>query len=242
VYNRLFTKILDSSIWLEPCTTRIVWVTLIAAMNEEGYAHFSAVENLAARARVSIKDTQKALDCFLSPDPNSSNPENEGRRIERVPGGFFILNAPEHRKIFNKEVLLEQTRLRVAKYRAKKAGNAVTQPLPLPNVTLESEYESENENASEKIYEAYPRKVGRPKAIAAIKKALGKITAELLLQKTNAFAHAQNGADLQFVPYPATWFNQERFNDDPATWKPGDGKPPVIPDKREKIDVPITRL
>jgi hypothetical protein len=123
VYNRLFTKILDSSIWLEPCTTRIVWVTLIAAMDEEGYAHFSAIENLAARARVSMRDTQKAIDCFLSPDPNSSNPENEGRRIERVPGGFFILNAPEHRKLLNREIQREQVRLRVAKHRGKQGGN-----------------------------------------------------------------------------------------------------------------------
>ncbi len=135
VYNRLFTKILDSSIWLEPCTTRIVWVTLIAAMDEDGYAHFSAIENLAARARVSIKDTQKALECFLSPDPNSSNPENEGRRIERVPGGFFILNAPEHRKMMNREIQREQVRLRVARHREKQSGNKPTVTSPLRKVT-----------------------------------------------------------------------------------------------------------
>lgn len=135
VYNRLFTKILDSSIWLEPCTTRIVWVTLIAAMDEDGYAHFSAIENLAARARVSVKDTQKAIDCFLSPDPNSSNPENEGRRIERVPGGFFILNAPEHRKMLNREIQREQVRLRVARHREKQGGNKSTVTRPLQKVT-----------------------------------------------------------------------------------------------------------
>ncbi len=119
MYNRLFTKILDSSIWLEPCTTRIVWVTLLAAMDEDGYAHFSAIENLAARARVSVRDTKKAIECFLSPDPNSSNPDNNGRRIERIDGGYLILNAKEHRETFNREIQREQTRLRVARHREK---------------------------------------------------------------------------------------------------------------------------
>lgn len=123
MYNRLFTKILDSSIWLEPTTTRIVWITLLAAMDEEGYAHFSAIENLASRARVSKREAQKAIDCFLAPDSNSENPANEGRRVERVPGGFLILNADDHRKMLNREIRREQTRLRVAKHREKKDGS-----------------------------------------------------------------------------------------------------------------------
>lgn len=144
VYNRLFTKILDSSIWLEPCTTRIVWVTLIAAMDEDGYAHFSAIENLACRARVSVKDTQKAIDCFIAPDVNSSNPENEGRRIERVPGGFFILNAPEHRKLLNREISREQVRLRVARHREKQSGNKKSVTGALRSVTPASDVTSES--------------------------------------------------------------------------------------------------
>jgi hypothetical protein len=92
-------------------------------MDEDGYAHFSAIENLAARARVSVKETKKAIDCFLSSDPNSANPENDGRRIERVPGGYLILNATEHRKAFNREIQREQTRLRVARHREKAKCN-----------------------------------------------------------------------------------------------------------------------
>jgi hypothetical protein len=119
MYNRLFTKILDSSIWLEDVTTRIVWITLLAAMDEDGYAHFSATENLAIRARVSLADTEAALVRLMSPDSNSENPANEGRRVERVQGGYFIINAKEHRKVMNREIRREQTRLRVARHRAK---------------------------------------------------------------------------------------------------------------------------
>ena len=34
MYNKLFTKILDSSIWLAPDPVRLVWITLLAAMDE----------------------------------------------------------------------------------------------------------------------------------------------------------------------------------------------------------------
>lgn len=151
MYNRLFTKILDSSIWLEPSNTRIVWVTLLAAMDEDGYAHFSAIENLAARARVNVKETQKAIDCFTSPDPSSANPDNDGRRVERVPGGFLILNANHHRQTLNREIRREQTRIRVARHREKLNGNTsgVTEALRSVSVTLPASA-SESTVASEK--------------------------------------------------------------------------------------------
>ncbi len=128
MYNKIFTKILDSSIWLEDNATRIVWITLIAAMDEDGYAHFSAIRNLANRAQVSMEDAEKAVEVLLNPDPDSANPDHDGRRIERVPGGFYILNSKKHRDMVTRVVQREQTRERVKKHRAKKKGNAtVTQ-------------------------------------------------------------------------------------------------------------------
>lgn len=129
MFNKLFTKILDSSIWLEPTTTRIVWITLLAAMDRDGYAHFSAIENLAVRARVTNEEAETAVKCFLEPDVNSANPENEGRRIERVPGGFLILNAEAHREVMNREVQREQTRARVAKFRQTKKLKTWRKPM-----------------------------------------------------------------------------------------------------------------
>ena len=154
MYNRLFTKILDSSIWLEPQSTRVVWITLLAAMDEDGIAHFAAIGNLARRANVSEEEAEAAVKCFLSPDPNSSDPDYEGRRIERIPGGFVVLNAPKYKALFNREMQLERTRMRVAKHRAtsgdvtpcngvKRFGNAsVTQS------ETETETETEAEGSS----------------------------------------------------------------------------------------------
>jgi hypothetical protein len=122
MYNKLFTKILDSSIWLETDATRIVWLTIIAAMDETGFVQFASVANLAHRARVTEQAADEAVRRLESPDPNSSDPDNAGCRIERVPGGWMVLNASKYRDLVTRAVSQEKTRLRVAKFREKKRG------------------------------------------------------------------------------------------------------------------------
>lgn len=123
MYNKIFTKILDSSIWLETHPTRIVWFTFLAAMDEHGFAQFASVANLAHRARVTLEEAEAAVKCLESPDANSSDPDNEGRRIERVHGGWIVLNCEKYRVLVTRAVAQEKTRQRVARFRAnKRAG------------------------------------------------------------------------------------------------------------------------
>ncbi len=128
MYNKLFTKILDSSIWLESKSTRVVWVTFIAVMDEAGFAQFATVENLARRANVTLTEATKAIETLEGPDPNSSDPDHEGRRLERVPGGWLVLNAEKYRKLVSSQIIREQTRERVRRHREKRrtapGGNA----------------------------------------------------------------------------------------------------------------------
>ena len=149
MYNKLFAKILDSSIWLESVPTRIVWLTFIAVMDEHGFAQFAAPGNLANRARVTLEDAEEAIRILESPDENSSNPDHDGRRIERVPGGWMILNADKHRDMVTRAVVQSQTRERVRRHRERKReGNAdVTQANE--KLTL-SDTETEVETAVEK--------------------------------------------------------------------------------------------
>lgn len=94
---------------------------------------------------------------------------------------------------------------------------------------------------AEQIYSLYPHKVGRPAAFRAIEKALRKFSFKFLLEKTKAYCAVRAGDVHSFpaCPNPSTWFNQERFNDDPSTWKRvTNSKPPL---RRENISVPITR-
>lgn len=72
------------------------------------------------------------------------------------------------------------------------------------------------------IYAEYPRKVGREKALSAINVALKKVKADDLLAKVKEYAQAVAqwpASEKQYVPNPATWFNQGRWEDDPETWK-----------------------
>jgi len=124
MYNKLFTKILDSSIWLESDATRLVWLTLLAAMDEDGFAQFASVANLAHRARVTLDACTEAVRCLEAPDANSGDPDHGGRRLERVDGGWVVLNAGKYRLMVTRVVAREQTRERVRKFRAKAAGNA----------------------------------------------------------------------------------------------------------------------
>lgn len=82
----------------------------------------------------------------------------------------------------------------------------------------------------QRIYAAYPRKVGKKAAESAILKALKSgaikgVPEDTLLERVNAYALAVSkwaDDDMAYIPYPATWFNQARWEDDPETWKRGD--------------------
>ncbi len=120
MYNKLFSKIVDSSIWLEPTPTRIVWLMFIAVMNEDGFVQFASVANVAHRARITDEEADQAIKILESPDPNSADEDNDGRRVEKVPGGWMILNAGKYRDLVTREMQRESTRERVARHRAKK--------------------------------------------------------------------------------------------------------------------------
>lgn len=77
----------------------------------------------------------------------------------------------------------------------------------------------DNTNDAEMIYSAYPKKVGKQEAMKAISKSLKHIPACELLPIVQQYAKAREGADQQYTPNPATWFNQGRWMDDPETWK-----------------------
>jgi hypothetical protein len=88
----------------------------------------------------------------------------------------------------------------------------------------------------EDIYSAYPKKVGKPDALKAISKAVKRFGNTNVLERTMAYAKARNG-DLDFVPNPATWFNQERFNDDPVTWQPREVLNGLSPAARKQAEI-----
>lgn len=82
------------------------------------------------------------------------------------------------------------------------------------------EGESEGKQSPElKIYDQYPKKVGKKTALKAIKIALMEHSFELLIERTKKFSQIRNG-NMDYVQNPATWFNGGHFLDDEKTWHP----------------------
>ena len=112
-FTKLFSDIVDSSIWAEDAETCKVWVTLLALCNADGFVRGSPGW-LASKARVSVNVCQQALTKFESPDPLSRTESNEGRRIQSVDRGWQVLNyqyfrnehqqlSTEPRKVYQRE-------------------------------------------------------------------------------------------------------------------------------------------
>jgi hypothetical protein len=121
-FTLLWSKILDSSIWMEDKDTRIVWITMLAMKDQDGIVRAARV-SLAHRARVSESECEKALKVLSAPDPQSMTKDNEGRRIKEVPGGWIILNHELYR--FSTEAKREFWRQQKADQReSKKAREA----------------------------------------------------------------------------------------------------------------------
>ena len=69
----------------------------------------------------------------------------------------------------------------------------------------------------------YPRRKGKGQARRAFKSAIKRIGWEQLRDATEAFSEHCKGKDPQFVPYPATWLNGERYDDEPDSAVSGSG-------------------
>jgi hypothetical protein len=116
---KLDCKILDKSIWRESPEVCKVWITILAMADADGLVE-AAIPGIADRARVSIKVTELALRKFQAPDKYSSNPDHEGKRIERTGRGFKVLNYDIYREFSyssNKEAV------RKRKYRGSLEGD-----------------------------------------------------------------------------------------------------------------------
>lgn len=128
-YTKLFSSITDSTVWREPDRTRLVWITMLAMADADGYVAAS-VPGLADRARVPLEDCLKALEAFRAPDEWSRTKEYEGRRIMDVDGGWQLLNHGKYRAIQDVEHRREQARLGMQRLRAeRKAAESALPPL-----------------------------------------------------------------------------------------------------------------
>lgn len=124
-FTKLFSSILTSSIWSEDNNTRILWITILACTDKDGFCQAS-VPGLAAVARLSVLDTAAALAKLEAPDPYSRTQDYDGRRIQKTDGGWIVLNHGKYRDRERVERRREYQADLMRERRAKEAAEVLT--------------------------------------------------------------------------------------------------------------------
>ena len=124
-FTKLFSSITSSTVWMEPSGTRLTWIAMLANCDRKGRV-FASMPGLAHLARVTLVEAEIAIRTFLAPDPYSRTPDNEGRRIVEIDGGWQLLNHEKYRGIRDEETIREAKADYMRRKRAEDKSGTVT--------------------------------------------------------------------------------------------------------------------
>jgi hypothetical protein len=133
-YTKLFGSIVTSTIWREPASTRLVWITMLALVNKDGVVEAS-VPGLAHVANVSLPDCETALMHLSQPDLYSRSKDQDGRRIEPVDGGWHLVNHAKYRDKLSVDDRREYNTRKQAERRQRLSTSVNTSQHPSTPVT-----------------------------------------------------------------------------------------------------------
>ena len=118
-YAPIFSLIVDSSIWCEDDAICKVWITMLALKDADHIVRLSAFQ-IGKRCN---KSEQEILDAFLvlaSPDRKRVEPQQfEGRRIQKVPDGWLVLNGEKYKRMAQDEARKARNRRSQAAWRQR---------------------------------------------------------------------------------------------------------------------------
>ena len=144
-YTKLFNSILLSTVWDLSVHVKIVWITMLALKDCRHHV-LASIPGLAKAAGVTREQCEEALDCFLSPDPDSRSKASEGRRLEEIDGGWLLINGGKYQELQGREDVLARAAERQAKHRARNGKvtprNAMSQnvtPVTTPSDLISSQ-------------------------------------------------------------------------------------------------------
>lgn len=126
-WTPLWSTIVTSTLWSESKDVRILFVTLLALKDADGVVMGTTV-GLARLANLQYEECAKALKVLEGPDKRSDTlQEFDGRRIEKVEGGWRILNHAKYREMIQTIKRREYQRQKQAEYRMKRRNNGGNQ-------------------------------------------------------------------------------------------------------------------
>jgi hypothetical protein len=213
-FVKLDSGIVLSSLWQEDHPTVRCWIAMLAMADRTGRVNAS-LPGFAGVARVTMNEAERAIARFKQPDPYSRTKDHDGRRIADHPdGGWTLLNYGKHRERQHDDGQREAKRRWAAKHRAEQAA-----------ATAAGDDAPAYADDFLRFWAAYPRRVGKGAAAKAWAKARPPMAAVLAAVKACAATDQWRKDGGQFIPHPATFLNQRRWEDDrgPVTVAPRTG-------------------
>lgn len=228
-YNKLFSTLVTSTVWCEPDTTRIVWITLLAMADKNGNIQ-SSIPGLAKLAGVSLEATERALQTFMEPDKYSRTPDNEGRRLEAHEGGWHMLNHGKYRAILSEESIRASKAAYMRRVRSEQGNNSTVETSGKSGQPKQKQRQSQKQEAKatvqqaapkevefERFWSLYPNKQGKEPA----RKKWHSLKLDPLTDTIIAAVERLKTLDDKwkngFVPMGSTFINQQRWTDEPMS-------------------------
>lgn len=133
MYVKLFTSILESTVWAMPDPVLRVWLTLLLISDSDGCVRIS-LPGLAKRAGVNLDECKEALARLEAPDPDSQSKAEEGRRLLRIGGDepiWQIVNYTRYRGLRDRQSRREYMADYMRDYRKQQSNSKPPSKQPL---------------------------------------------------------------------------------------------------------------
>jgi hypothetical protein len=200
-----FTQIPNSWARDERLGYRARGILLLLMSHQDGWK--ITLEHLANDGPDGITSVRTAIAQLQESGYLTRNVIRNGNRIE---GSEWIISDP-----FEKETPKEDLSSDFLTLENLTSENLTSENLTLKKTIDIEHYKKENYMLDfEKFWEVYPRKVGKGAALTSFKKAVKKTEASVIIGAVIDYVQSGKMPDMQYIPYPATWLNQERWNDD----------------------------
>jgi hypothetical protein len=226
-FVKLHDTMLDSTIWSYDSDTIRVWITMLLMCDQYGIIECRA-PGIARRAGLTLDVTLKAIDVFSSPDKYSRTRDFDGRRVEETDVGYLILNYQKYREKLSRISELERKRRWAEKNRSRlnDAESSDDVDASSDDRHKQKQKQKQKQKHIEEVYQSsefiefwnlYPKKVGKLEAAKAIKKLLKKQSDyDTMMKSLKTYRFSK---EKQYIPNPATWLNQRRWEDEDETAK-----------------------
>lgn len=208
-----------------PPTARHVALTLSLHMNERGGSCFPSREELARETGLSVRTVDKAIRTLE--DAGWLHVERPARQRGRGHPNRYTARVPgeEGRTTFALPTQKGESGARKGEPRSPEDVKEDVRYTPpeSPSDSLPPHGEAAGGTASSRpmgdafaeFWRVYPRRVGKRAARAAFERAARRASVDVILEGARRFAADPNLPEPRFVPHPATWLNQDRWEDDP---------------------------